>query len=177
MAFSDFFLGTPARVEQIPQYSQMQQKGFNQLLQSSLSGLQNPYAGFEPIAQQAQKRFHEQIVPTLAERFSSYGDMSSSSPAFASQLGQAGAGLSENLAALQSQYGMLNRQGLLGQAQMGFTPQFQNLSMEGEQGFLGPLFSQLLPYLPAGIAAFTGNIPLAIALAGAGGGLKGLAGG
>ncbi len=69
------------------------------LLQQGQQGLQNPSAGFAPIAQQARNQFNQQTIPSLAERFSSMGNNSISSPAFASQLGQAGAGLEEALAA------------------------------------------------------------------------------
>ena len=103
--------------------------------------IQNPYAGFDPIAKKAQSTFHQQTVPGLAERFTSMGSGSAlSSPAFASQLSQAGGDLSESLAALMSQYG-LQQQGL-GQHLMGMgqTPQFENAYMSGGPSFLSGLF-------------------------------------
>ncbi len=101
------------------------------LLQQGQQGLQNPSAGFEPIAQQARSQFNQQTVPSLAERFAGMGNNSISSPAFASQLGQAGAGLEEALAAMQSQYGQQNQQQALQMLALGLSPSFENYYQPG----------------------------------------------
>lgn len=145
---SDFFLGQPARIEQFSPYSQSQQNIFDLLGQLGLSQLQNPYQGFEPIQQQAMNQFQQEIVPTLAERFTSLGNNRLSSGAFASQLGQAGAGLQGNLAALKSQYGMQNRNQALQTLGLGLTPQYQNQFMQGQPGALAQGGSALLRLLP-----------------------------
>jgi hypothetical protein len=89
----------------IPQTAGQQQLygGLEQLLGSLMGRIQNA-PSFEPIAQQARSQFAQQTVPTLAERFTSMGSNKVSSPAFASQLGAAGAGLEEGLAGMGSQY-------------------------------------------------------------------------
>ena len=123
--------GESSGVEQTQNFTPEQQSILQFLLQQGQQGLQNPYEGFEPIAQQAQSQFNQQTVPSLAERFAGMGHNALSSGAFASQLGQAGAGLQENLAALQSQYGMQNRQNALQQLQLGLRPQFENTYRPG----------------------------------------------
>src|SRR5271154_2626387 len=82
-----FFSGSPAQVAQIPRLAPNQLQGQNQALQMALSGLQNPTAGFEPIAQKARTQFNTQTVPGLAERFTSLGGGQRSS-AFQGALGQ-----------------------------------------------------------------------------------------
>jgi len=59
----------------------------------------------EPLAQQAQARFQQQTIPSIAERFTALGAGSQGSSAFAQQLGGAGADLQRELAALRSLYG------------------------------------------------------------------------
>lgn len=130
--------GRKPQVQQASLLTPEQQGMQSNLLSLGLQGLQNPYRGFEPIAQRAMSTFQQQIVPTLAERFTSLGG-GLSSPAFASQLGQAGSGLSEMLAALQSQYGQQQQglsQNLLG---LGMRPSFENLVTPGSSGLFGAL--------------------------------------
>lgn len=162
MAWYDFFTGTPARTEQIQKFSPQQQSALNQLLSQGLQGVQpkNPQAfgsQFEPIANLARSEFQQQTIPSIAERFTSLGGGNNalSSPAFASQLGQAGAGLQENLAAQRAGFGLQQQQmeqslaqNLLG---MGLTPQFETLYHQRQPGFLesalGPGLQALMFYL------------------------------
>ena len=139
---SDFFLGQPNQVHQLPTQTTQGANVLQQLLSMGSQGFKNPYAGFEPIAQQARNNFSQQTVPLLAERFTGIGG-GLSSPAFASQLGQAGAGLNANLAAQQSQYGMQNINQLLQMLQLGLTPQFQNFETKGQGGFLESIIPSL----------------------------------
>ena len=107
-----------------------------QALQQALSGLQNPTAGFQPQADLARQQFQQNTIPTLAERFSGLGSGSQRSSAFAGELGQAGAGLESQLAALGSQYG-LQQQGLLQNLLgLGLTPQKEHFYKPGEEGAL-----------------------------------------
>lgn len=110
--------------------------------QQAIQGLQNPYEGFAPIANQAREQFQSSTVPSLAERFTSLGNSQRSS-AFQGALGQAGSGLESNLAALQSQYGLQNRgllQQLLSQA---LTPSFDTIFQQHRPGFLESAFGGL----------------------------------
>ena len=68
-------------------------------LQNLLSGSPESMQAFQA---PAMRQFNEQIVPGLAERFSGLGAGAQSSSAFQQALGQAGAGLAENLQALRS---------------------------------------------------------------------------
>lgn len=85
-----------------------------------------------------KRQFNEQTVPGLAERFSAMGSGAQGSSAFGQQLGQAGAGLSETLAALRGQL----QQGAMGQLQ-GMMGQglgqrsFENIFRPATSGFFG----------------------------------------
>lgn len=141
--FSQFLMGTPASIHQVNRFDPQQQGSIGQLNQMGLQGLQNPYAGFNPIEQHARSQFMQNTVPTLAERFSSLGSNATSSPAFASQLGQAGSGLEEALASMRSQYGQQNMSQMMQMLGMGLTPQFENFKMDAQPGFM----QQILPAL------------------------------
>lgn len=141
MNWYDFLLGTPGGIQQVSPYSEQQQQAMSQIMPYSLYGLQNPQQGFEPMAQQARTQFMQTTIPSLAERFSSMGSNAMSSPAFLSQLGQAGAGLEQNLAAMGSQYGLQNRSQLMSLLGMGLSPQYQNYQVKAQPG----LFQQMMP--------------------------------
>jgi hypothetical protein len=163
MAFSgsQFFGGKPAGVEQVNRFNPQQQNTFQNLLGIGNQGLQNPYQGFEPIEQRARSQFQQRTIPQLLEQFTSmggHGTAALSSPAFASQLGSAGAGLEEGLAAQRSQYGMQNQSQLMQLLGLGLTPQFNDYQREGRPGLfqsyapgLGQYFGQ------AGLDYFNGG--------------------
>lgn len=148
MALKDFLMGTPARIEAMPTMSKEQQSLFSNLL-SQLGPIQGQGMEYlskilggdtEAFEKPLMRQFEEQTIPSLAERFSGMDAMGSS--AFKQSLGQAGAGLSENLGALRGQL----QQGALGQlAQllgMGTqTPTFQYQQIPGTEGALRPLLS------------------------------------
>jgi hypothetical protein len=141
--------GNKGGVKQAQTLNPQQQQVLQMLLQQGQQGLQNPYAGFGPIAQQARNQFNQQTVPGLAERFTSMGKNSLSSGAFTSQLGQAGAGLEEALAAMQSQYGQQNHQNALQTLSLGLSPSFQNFYLNSQPGLGENLFSGALQAAPS----------------------------
>jgi hypothetical protein len=173
--FSDQLFGTQDTFKQLPTLSAQQLGTQSQLGQNVSPLLQNLMGNkfdFAPIAQQARTRFQTQTVPSIAERFSSLGGQGGQrSSAFQGALGSAGAGLDENLASLQQQYG-LQQQGqqqnllslLLGHAQQ---PGFENLFMQGRQGLLGSL--------AGGLGQGLGMTPALLA-GGGGGGLMSILG-
>jgi len=125
------------------------QQGSN-YLQQLLSGSPESSAAFEA---PAMRQFNEQIIPGLAERFSGLGAGAQSSSAFQQALGQAGAGLSENLQALRSglQFGGLGHalgysqqpiSNLLGFGQLGLGTQMKGYAPK-QPGFLQQLLSAL----------------------------------
>lgn len=125
----DFFLGTPADIQSVNRFSPQEQQARSGLF----NRLQDPYAGFQPIANKARSSFSQNTVPSLAERFTSLGSNATSSPAFGQELGQAGAGLEEALAALQAQYGQQSIGQLL---QLLSNPENQNFQTPGSEGLL-----------------------------------------
>jgi hypothetical protein len=132
----------PGSFQQVPNKSPQQIGAQNQALQMALSGLQNPTAGFQPIADQETKRFNEQTIPSLAERFTSMGNGQRSS-AFQGALGNAGADLGGQLAALKAQYGLQNQgqlQQLLG---IGLQPQFDTAYSQPTDTFASGALSGL----------------------------------
>jgi len=111
-----------SQFQRIPRFEPWQQQIFQQLGQRGSEGMQDPTKGFGAIAQQARTQFDTQTIPSIAERFTAMGGGQRSS-AFEGALGQAGAGFHENLAAMESKYGMQNMTQLMQMLKMALTPQ------------------------------------------------------
>ena len=137
-------LGHRGKFKQLPTMTPQQQQQANWAGQYGQQQIQNPYQGFEPIAKNMQSMFQQNIVPSLAERFSSMGSGNAlSSGAFGSQLAGASRDFQGDLAAMMAQYG-LQQQGL-GQSLfgMGQRPQFENAYIPGGNSGIGAMFGSL----------------------------------
>jgi len=144
-AMSLFGKKQPAQTTQMPNFDQGQQNMMAQLGQMGMQGMQNPTQGFEPIAQQARDRFKTDTIPSLAERFTSFGQGGQRGSDFQGAVAGAGADLEGQLAAQGSQYG-LQQQGLLQQLLgMSLQPKFSNMHQPEQPGamqqFGGNLFN------------------------------------
>lgn len=130
------------KFQQLQRFNPQQNSQLDQLTQLGLGQLQNPYQGFQGIADQARANFNNVTVPGLAERFAG-SNARQSSPSYLQQLGAAGSQLDTNLAGLQSQYGLQqqsNAQGLLG---MGLQPRFDTTYTAGGNNFLSSILGGL----------------------------------
>jgi hypothetical protein len=142
-------------------YSEDQRNRANQAGNLGWQGLQTGQmpggVSFDPIAQQAQTQFNTQTIPSIAERFSSLGGGQRSS-AFQGALGQAGAGLQENLAAMKSQYMMQMMPMLMQMFSMGQQPQFEQQVLPGREGVLSQMGGQFAHGFGAALPGLmTGN--------------------
>lgn len=153
----------PKGYDTVSTLNPQQQSAFSQLMaalqplglssanyfQQLLSGSPEAFSAFEA---PYKRQFEEQTVPGLSERFAGLGGLSSSG--FQQALGQAGAGLSENLASLRggmqsnaAGQGMSGLQNLLGMSTQSIMPQ--------QLSFL----QQLLSSLSGGIGQGIGMLP------------------
>ncbi len=126
----------------VKNYSPDSQAAIKMLLSQGTRGLEDPYAGFEPIATLARKDLQTKTLPSIAERFSSIGSGGSQkSSAYEGLAASAGADLETQLAALRAGYGLQNRTGLLNMLQLGLSPESQNEYFGEEPGFGGQLLN------------------------------------
>jgi hypothetical protein len=159
-----FFSATPERWLQSPNmYAPQQQMALNQMLQMGMKGMQNPSAGFEPIANQARQQFQQQTIPSIAERFTGGFGIPGASSAqrssgFAQTLGSAGAGLESQLAGQQAQFGQESMGNLLRMLMMGLEPQTQMAYQPEQASGLMQLLGGAAPGLgqAAGYGAMAG---------------------
>jgi len=143
---------------------QMGQGGsFNQAqgyLQNLLSGSPQSTQAFEA---PAMRQFNEQTIPGIAERFSGLGAGAQSSSAFQQALGQAGAGLSENLQALRS-----GLQGGAASQLLGLPGQFLGTAMQSPFAYMqkqgGGALSNTLGSFGQGISPGLGQLSGLMAL-------------
>ena len=165
LGWKEALLGTPGRIQAMPSFSPEQQGLLGQIV-GGLGGQQGPLAGGlqnlmqmlsgggEAYEAPAMRQFQEQILPMISERFTGMGSGAQRSSAFGQQLGQAGAGLAENLAMQREglkQQGMAQLQSLLG---LGMTSPFQYMQIPGTEGGLG----KLLGGLGSGIGSGLGTL-------------------
>ena len=156
--------GTPEQIQQVPRFTQPQQDIFSQL-QTGVAGALPP--GFEHIlamltqdpqaAKQfeapAMRQFEEQILPTIAERFTgTLGEGAQRSSAFGQQLGAAGAGLSERLQAQRGERSGPAMQQLLQILGIGLTPQHESILRPRQPGLVETGLGGILQNLPGLIA-------------------------
>jgi len=114
-----------AQTTQLPTSSPGQIADMDKARQIGMQGLQNPYEGFQPIADDAQRNFMSDTLPRIAEQFAGLGGTRSSG--YQGMMSGAGEGLQSKLAAMKSQYGMQNRNSMMNLMQMGMRPQFGNI--------------------------------------------------
>lgn len=138
----------PNRSLQTSQYNPLYQKG-SKYLGHLLSG--NPKL-LQAFMAPAMRQFQQQIVPGLAERFSGLDARSSS--AFNQAMGQAGAGLAENLAALRANLGMGAANQALQYSQVPFS---QNLAAR-QLALHTPAFGYQVTGGTPGISSGLGNV-------------------
>ena len=161
----DIFLGKEGQYNQVTNYDPQQLRQFQQVGQMGMQNQQDPYAGFDPIAQNATRRFQSETIPGLAERFTSMGGSDTrGSSDFAGMLGGAGADLQSQLADLRAKYGQEQQKFGLEQLKLGQTQQYDNEYQPGTEGLLskipGFLAEAGLNYATGGLtgAAAGGNL-------------------
>jgi len=142
-AAGSYFGRTEESTKQIPKFTPGQQSAQNELLQMALQGLRDPQQGsqFGPIADQARSQFNQRTIPSIAERFTAADAQRGSG--FQQALGQAGSGLEEQLAALQSQYDMSRLNQFLSMANLGLGEQFDTQYNPGGETPTGKFFGAL----------------------------------
>lgn len=137
--------GGKTKAKQFPTQSPEQQ-AFQDKIIAMLSGQLGEDEDFETFAAPFKREFNEQTVPGIAERFAGVGGLSSSG--FTQSLGQAGAGLNEKLAALQSGLKQQKFQSLLPFA---FQSRFGTGFQKGGQNWLAELLGPILQGYGQGI--------------------------
>jgi hypothetical protein len=154
MSLREFFLGRPARMDQVPMFTPEQTSTMNQLRGMGMQGLQQGM-NFEPIADKMREGFNQQTIPSLAERFAGAGAMGSSR--FAQSLGQQGRGLETDIGGMRSQW----QQNMLPQYQSmlgaGLHQQFANQPVARQPGYPELSFTTAMSLLPQILGAVMGN--------------------
>jgi len=134
--FGQFLFGKPQQERRIDRFTGEQGSALDQLLQQ---GGQN--ANFQGIEDLARKRFQENTIPSLAERFTSFGQGGQRSSDFMGAAAGAGADLESQLGGLRGQFGMQ-------QLQQGLQPRFDTTMQPGTPGVAQGGIQALLQMLP-----------------------------
>ena len=132
---SEFFLGSPAKTEQVSTVTPQQQQLISALLQQLMTGLGGSQASVAPIRASAQEHFRQEMVPTIAERFTSLGGRQGTN-AYPMAIAQASANLERDLAAQESQFNLQRQGNLMQILGLAMRPQFENVYSPSSPGFL-----------------------------------------
>lgn len=169
MSLFDFLFGKKEKMQQVPTITGGQSSLLDMLtkqlggpISQGIGSLSSLASGspesLEAFRAPLMRQFNEQIVPSLAERFTGMGAGAQNSSAFGQQLAGAGTRLSEGLSSQKSQ---LQQQalsqlfGLLSPA-LG-TRSFENVLRPGTSGFLGSMMPGLSQGLGTGLGQGFGN--------------------
>ncbi len=144
----DILGGVPEQLQQVPKFTEQQQDIFSQLQQGAAGAIPQ---GFEQIlsmltqdpeaAKQfeapAMRQFHQEILPSIAQKFATqFGEGSRSSSGFRQAVGAAGAGLEERLQAQRGERSGQAMNQLMQMIQAGLLPQFDTLLRQRQPGLL-----------------------------------------
>lgn len=154
----NFAIGTPGQFSYSTPYGSNQQNAFQSLLQSGLYNQQNPYEGFDLLQNDLINKFQQDILPNIANQFSSLGNNALSSPDFAKRLNRGTQGLAQQLLQHKLNYGQQNRNFGLQQAQMGLTPQYQQGYVPGQPGALQSLLGAVPQIAQSGLRSYFGGL-------------------
>lgn len=164
MAFLDFLFGKRQKTQQFQHFTPQQNQYLDQLLGGAQSLQPQAFSFLQNLLNPSQesqdqfnapylRQFYEDIIPTIAERFTSIGGQRSS--AFPQALGKAGAGLIEQLAALRGQQAFQGLGALQNFGSTGLAPRFENVYRPRDFGLLGTGLHGLL----SGLGQSAGSLP------------------
>lgn len=152
-----FFSGTKPKIKQVSLLEKSQQPLKNELIGASSGAfgsaadyyknlLSDNSADAEAFAAPQMRQFNEQIVPDLAEQFAGMGSGGLSSSGFRNAAVNAGADLSERLAAMRADLRSQGASGLQNIGQAGLQRFSENVMTPGSPGFssqVGPLLGTI----------------------------------
>lgn len=151
---SEFLWGTNPQYGASTSYTPYQQQLIQQQGQLGQQNLQDPYAGFDKWQNYLTNYFNENVIPNIANQFTSGTNSATSSPDFAKRLQGGLGGLGQQLTAHRMQFGQQNQQ--LGQQQINtaLTPQYQTHYQPATTGLLGDVLGQAGSLAKAGVNAY-----------------------
>lgn len=154
-SLSNFFFGSPGKIQQQSTLGKEQQGLYNQLLKAGMGQgaggafgqsadyyrglLSNDSADFNAFAAPELRRFRQETVPGLAEQFAGFGSGALSGSGFRNAALNASTDLSERLAAIRAGLRQQGAQGLMNIGQQGLGSYNENIYMQPTTGFLGSI--------------------------------------
>jgi len=166
----NFFMGTPAKRENVSTLRPEQEGLYQNLINSNMNRgaggafgdaadyyrnlLSDNSADYQAFANPMLRQYNQDIVPGLSEQFAGMGSGGLSSSGFRNAQIQGATDLSERLGALRAQLRQQGVQGLQNLGQLGLGSFSQNMETDpGTEGFL----SQVAPLAGIGLSAFMGG--------------------
>lgn len=169
--FSDFFMGTPQRFEQVSNLTKQQQPIQNQLMNAAQNKgaggafgesadyyrnlLSNDSADIQAFQAPEMRRFNEQIMPDLATQYGGLGagDSGLTGSSFRNAAMGAGTDLSERLAKMRADLRQRGAEGLQNIGGQALNPYTQNINVPAQEGML----SKAIPLAVSGLATGIGG--------------------
>lgn len=160
-----FWMGKDPAMASMDRFTSGQTGAMNKMLEMAVSQMDPSRMSFDPIRQRLMSQYQQQILPSIAERFTGMGDGQGSS-AFLGELTSGTNDFMERMGALESQYNMQMLPQYLRMGELGLTPQQEYMYMPGSKGMLQSGGEALMEAIPHAIAAYaSGGVSIPASLA------------
>ena len=146
-------MGKKPSIVSVDRFTSRETGAMNKMLEMAVSQMDPSRMSFDPIRQRLMSQYQQQILPSIAERFTGMGDGQGSS-AFLGELTSGTNDFMERMGALESQYNMQMLPQYLRMGELGLTPQQEHMYIPGSKGMLQSGGEALMEAIPHAIAAY-----------------------
>lgn len=144
--------GKKERTDQVPMFSPEIMALKNQMGPQIWQQIMGGQFDFDPIEQLTRRGFQSKTMPSIMNRFNMGNNLNSSAQMGA--LGEAGAGLDQQLAGMRQDYGLQRQRLLASLMPSAMSPSFENVGRPRQQGGMEQGMNallQMLPYIAAAL--------------------------
>lgn len=157
-----YWMGKDPAMASMDRFTSGQSGAMNRMLETAMTQMDPSRMSFDPIRQRLMSQYQQQILPSIAERFTGMGSGQGSS-AFLGTLREGTNDFMERLGSLESQYNMQMFPQYLQMAQMGLMPQQEHMYMPGSKGMLQSGGEALMEAIPNIVASGGTTLPASLA--------------
>lgn len=159
------WMGKDPAIASMGRFTSGQTGAMNKMLEMAMSQIDPSRMSSDPMRQRLMSLYQQQILPSIAERFTGMGDGQGSS-AFLGELTGGTNDFMERMGTLESQYNQQMLPQYLKMGEIGLTPQQENMYAPGSKGMLqsgGEALMQAIPHAIAAYASGGATLPVSIA--------------
>jgi hypothetical protein len=146
-------MGKKPSIVSVDRFTSRETGAMNKMLEMAMSQMDPSRMSSDPMRQRLMSLYQQQILPSIAERFTGMGDGQGSS-AFLGELTSGTNDFMERMGTLESQYNMQMLPQYLRMGEIGLTPRQEHMYAPGSKGMLQSGGEALMEAVPHAIAAY-----------------------